>query len=211
MSYKFDPENPFKREEIEPQTAQGGNRDTEGMKVEHFFSTEGIHPFDEIEWEKRSAKIASDSGDAIFEQDNIEVPVDWSQLATKVVASKYFYGDAESGEREHSLKQLVHRVAKAIADRGRKDGYFGTDEDAETFYGELVWLCTNQYGSFNSPVWFNVGLYDVYGIKGGKHNYHWDDEKGAPVPCDGSYEHPQASACFIQSVKDSMEDIMRLA
>jgi hypothetical protein len=157
MSYKFDPENPFKRDETELQTAQGGRQDTEGVKVEHFFSTEGVHPFDELEWETRSAKIAGDSGDAIFEQDNIEVPVDWSQLATKVVASKYFYGDSETGEREHSLKQLVHRVAKAIADRGRKDGYFGADEDAETFYNELVWLCTNQYGSFNSPAWFNVG------------------------------------------------------
>jgi ribonucleoside-diphosphate reductase alpha chain len=211
MSYKFDPENPFKREETAPETVQGGNQDSEGMKMEHFFSTEGVHPFDELEWETRSAKIASDKGEAIFEQGNIEMPVAWSQLATKVVASKYFYGDVETGEREHSLKQLVHRVGKAIADRGRKDGYFGTDTDAETFYNELVWLCVNQYGSFNSPVWFNVGLHDVYGIKGGRHNYHWDADKAAAVPCEGSYEYPQASACFIQSVKDSMEDIMRLA
>jgi len=211
MSYKFDPENPFKREETEPETVQSNNDESEGIKVEHFFSSEGVHPFDELEWETRSAKIASDSGEAIFEQDNIEMPVGWSQLATKVVASKYFYGDVDSGEREHSLKQLVHRVGKAIADRGRKNGYFGTDADAETFYSELVWLCVNQYGSFNSPVWFNVGLYEVYGIKGSKHNYHWDAEKNAAAPCEGSYEYPQASACFIQSVKDSMTDIMRLA
>ncbi len=210
MSYKFDPENPFKREESAPEMSVSNN-DNEGLKIEQFFSTEGVHPFEELEWEKRSAKITSDSGEVIFEQDNIEVPATWSQLATKVIASKYFYGDVETGEREHSLKQLVHRVAKAIADRGRKDGYFGTDADAEVFYNELTWLCVNQYGSFNSPAWFNVGLYDVYGIKGGKHNYHWDAGTDSAVPCEGSYEYPQASACFIQSVKDSMADIMRLA
>jgi ribonucleoside-diphosphate reductase alpha chain len=182
-----------------------------GLKVEQFFSTPGTHPFEQLEWETRSAKITGDDGKAIFEQGNIEVPTSWSQLATKVVSSKYFYGDAESGQRENSVKQLVHRVCKAIADRGRKDGYFGTDEDAEIFYNELTWLCVNQYGAFNSPVWFNVGLLDVYSVKGGKHNYHWDPESKEAVACENSYEYPQASACFIQSVDDSMEDIMRLA
>jgi ribonucleoside-diphosphate reductase alpha chain len=170
-----------------------------------------VHPFEQLEWEKRSAKITDDSGQAIFEQDNIEVPASWSQLATKVVASKYFYGDNETGQREHSVKQLVHRVCKAIADRGRKDGYFATDEDAEVFYNELAWLCVNQYGAFNSPVWFNVGLLDVYGVAGSKHNFHWDPEEDTAVPCENSYEYPQSSACFIQSVQDSMQDIMRLA
>ena len=210
MSYKFDPENPFKREESEPEMP-AINNDNEGLKIEQFFSTEGVHPFEQLQWEKHSAKITSDNGQVVFEQDDIEVPTTWSQLATKVVASKYFYGDVETGEREHSLKQLVHRVCKTIADKGRRDGYFAGDADAETFYYELAWLCVNQYGAFNSPVWFNVGLHDVYGIKGGKHNYHWDPGKQAAVPCEGSYEYPQASACFIQSVKDSMEDIMRLA
>jgi ribonucleoside-diphosphate reductase alpha chain len=92
-----------------------------------------------------------------------------------------------------------------------KDGYFATQKQAEIFYNELTWLCVNQYGSFNSPVWFNVGLYDVYGIAGGKHNYRWDPQERTAVPCQNSYEYPQSSACFIQSVKDSMEDIMRLA
>ena len=78
-------------------------------------------------------------------------------MATKVVASKYFYGDIEGGQREHSVKQLVHRVCKTIADCGLKDGYFATEQQAEIFYNELTWLCVNQYGSFNSPVWFNVG------------------------------------------------------
>jgi ribonucleoside-diphosphate reductase alpha chain len=133
MSYKFSPENPFKSEQTAPES-HGKAAATTGLKMEHFFSTPGVHPFDDLEWETRSAKITGDGGRAIFEQDNIEVPASWSQLATKVVASKYFYGDVESGRREHSLKQLVHRVCKMIADRGRKDGYLATDEDAETFY-----------------------------------------------------------------------------
>ncbi len=210
MSYKFNPENPFRDKQTQSKTAVQADGSV-GLAMEHFFSTPGVHPFEQLEWETRSAKIAGDNGQVIFEQDNIEVPTSWSQLAVKVVASKYFYGDIESGQREHSLKQLIHRVCRAIADRGRKDGYFATDEDAEIFYNELIWLCVNQYGAFNSPAWFNVGLFDVYGVAGGRHNFHWDPERKEAVPCKNSYEHPQASACFIQSVKDSMEDIMRLA
>ena len=86
--------------------------------MECYFSTPSADPFEQLEWENRSARISSDSGEAIFEQDNIEVPVNWSQLSTKVVASKYFYGDLENGQREHSVKQLVHRVCKTIADWG---------------------------------------------------------------------------------------------
>ena len=210
MSHKFDPENPFKNQQSSVKAATNSS-ESRGLRVEHFFSTQGVHPFEQLEWEIRSAKITDDSGEAIFEQDNIEVPISWSQLATKVVASKYFYGDVETGHREKSVKQLVHRVCRAIADRGKKDGYFATDQDAEIFYNELTWLCVNQYGSFNSPVWFNVGLFDVYGIAGSRHNFHWDQKQQTAVPCENSYEYPQASACFIQSVKDSMEDIMRLA
>jgi len=210
MPYKFAPENPFTTETAQPEMVINTDK-SRGLKIEHFFSTLGVHPFEQLEWERRSAKITDESGQAIFEQDNIEVPASWSQLATKVVASKYFYGDIESGQREHSVKQLVHRVCKAIADRGRKDGYFASDEDADVFYNELTWLCVNQYGAFNSPVWFNVGLLDVYGVAGGKHNFHWSPQEQTAVPCENSYEHPQSSACFIQSVKDSMQDIMRLA
>ena len=210
MPYKFDPENPFATEKAQPEMVINTDK-SRGLKIEHFFSTPGVHPFEQLEWEKRSAKITDDSGKAIFEQDNIEVPTSWSQLATKVVASKYFYGDIETGQRENSVKQLVHRVCKAIADRGRKDGYFATDEDAEVFYNELAWLCVNQHGAFNSPVWFNVGLLDVYGVAGGKHNFHWNPQEQTAVACENSYEYPQSSACFIQSVKDSMQDIMRLA
>jgi len=214
MAEKFNPDNPF-RTHGTPGQPKGVNAPFSsshpGLKMEHFFSTPGVHPFDELQWEKRSAKITNDAGEAVFEQHNIEVPANWSQLATKVVASKYFYGDNETGQRENSVKQLVHRVCRTIADRGRRDGCFATDADAEIFYNELTWLCVNQCGAFNSPVWFNVGLYDVYGIAGSKHNYRWDLNRNEAVPCDNSYEYPQASACFIQSVKDSMEDIMRLA
>ncbi|MHB0947390.1 MAG: vitamin B12-dependent ribonucleotide reductase [Sedimentisphaerales bacterium] len=187
-----------------------GQGKSKGLKVSQIFSTPAVHPFDEIEWETRQAKITGDNGEVVFEQNDIEVPASWSQLATKVVVSKYFYGDIETN-REHSVKQLVHRVCKTVADRGQKDGYFASQQDADNFYNELTWLCVNQYGSFNSPVWFNVGLADVYGIKGSEHNWHWDNEQGKAVPCKSSYEYPQASACFIQSVKDTMDDIMRLA
>ena len=184
---------------------------SKGMKVGTHFSTPGVHPFEQIEWEKRTAKIAGDGGEVIFEQENVDVPASWSQLATKVVVSKYFYGDKDLDQREHSVKQLIHRVCRTIADRGRKDGYFATEADTENFYNELTWLCVNQHGAFNSPVWFNVGLFDVNGVAGSKHNYHWDDDKQQAVPCKNSYEYPQASACFILSVDDTMEDIMRLA
>ncbi len=209
MSYKFDPENPFANKPSQPETAVNPAK-SRGLKIEHFFSTPGVHPFEQLEWQIRSAKITDDSGQTIFEQDNIEVPASWTQLATKVVASKYFFGDIETGQRENSVKQLVHRVCKAIAERGRKDGYFANDEDAKVFYNELTWLCVNQYGAFNSPVWFNVGLLDVYGIAGGKHNFHWDPQEQTAVACENSNEYPQASACFIQSVKSSMIDRMNL-
>jgi ribonucleoside-diphosphate reductase alpha chain len=210
MTAEFNPQNPFKSTTVKKEAAVTAGQ-SRGLRIEQFFSTPGTHPFDELLWEKRSAKISSDTGEAIFEQKDIEVPAAWSQLATKVVASKYFYGDVDTGRRESSVKQLVHRVCRTIADRGKKDGYFNTDNDGEDFYQELVWLCVNQYGAFNSPVWFNVGLYDVYGVEGSMHNFRWDPKNEKAVPCRSSYEYPQASACFIQSVADSMTDIMRLA
>ena len=121
MSQKFNPENPFEDIHQEPDSSNDSQSlEEQGLQVDAFFSTPGVHPFDKLQWEKRSAKIASDSGDAVFEQDNIEIPTTWSQLATKVVASKYFFGDIETGQRENSLKQLVHRVSRTIANRGKK-------------------------------------------------------------------------------------------
>ena len=183
-----------------------------GVTIPARLSHRGISPFDEIEWDRRTASINDDRGNAIFSQPNVEVPKSWSMLATNVVASKYFYGPVGSETREHSARQLVHRVARTISDWGLSGGYFATPEDAETFYNELCAACINQYGSFNSPVWFNVGLHQVYGYSAGSRSSHaWNDEAGRVEGVDDSYRHPQASACFIQSVGDSMEDIMRLA
>jgi ribonucleoside-diphosphate reductase alpha chain len=182
-----------------------------GMVVPRVFSTEGISPYDQIEWDLRSAAIKDERGRVIFEQLNCEIPKAWSQLATNVVASKYFYGENGTSERETSVRQLVDRVTRTLADWGREDGYFATRDDAERFYDELTALCVNQYGSFNSPVWFNVGLFHRYGINGPANNWRWDEESRSVVKATGAYEYPQGSACFIQSVSDDMQDIMRLA
>ncbi len=183
----------------------------DGLVVEQIFSTPGVDPFEQIEWENRTACITDDKGETIFEQKDTEVPAGWSQLATNVVVSKYFYGDLSSEDRERSVKQLIHRVTRTIADWAAADGVFATGQDAERFYNELTYLCVNQYMAFNSPTWFNVGLFHQAGIAGSQGNYHWDTSADKPVPTKRSYEYPQASACFIQSVEDSMEDIMRLA
>ncbi len=189
-----------------------------GLRIARVFSQEGIHPFDTVTWERRTAAIYNSKGEAVFEQKDVEFPATWSQLATNVVASKYFYGDLAAGngdprkgKREYSLKQLIHRVTRTIADWGKAQGYFATPEDAERFYDELTWLCLHQYGAFNSPVWFNVGLFHQYGVRdtGGKTIYGWDFEKQQVVPVD-PYERPQASACFIISVEDSIDDIWQL-
>ncbi len=189
-----------------------------GLSIARVFSTAGQHPFDSVEWEERDAVIRNHAGDAIFEQRNVEFPTGWSRLSSNVVASKYFYGDvSRSGEdpsdggRERSLKQLVHRVTRTIADWGTEQHYFASEEDGQRFYDELTWLCTNQYGAFNSPVWFNVGLGQQYGVRdsGGKVIHGWDAKKKAAVAVD-PYERPQASACFIISVEDSIDDIWQL-
>ena len=168
-------------------------------------------PFDTTEWELRTAAIKGEDGKVLFEQPACEIPAAWSQLATNVVVSKYFYGEIHTPEREHSVKQLVHRVARTIADWGIADGYFKTRQDGENFYRDLSWLCVHQHGAFNSPVWFNVGLFHQYGVKGAPCNWRWDEAKRDVVVPDNPYEYPQGSACFIQSVKDNMEDIMELA
>jgi ribonucleoside-diphosphate reductase alpha chain len=184
---------------------------TRAMKIPSYFCPRGVDPFDTVEWDKRSAQIKDENGKVLFEQKNCEVPATWSALATNVVVSKYFYGEAGTPEREQSVRQVIHRVARTIADWGTKDGYFSTVEDGETFYRELAWLCLHQHGCFNSPVWFNVGLYHQYGVKGCRGNYRWDTETNSIQRPQTPYEFPQASACFIQSVDDNMEDIMRLA
>ncbi|CUT00055.1 vitamin B12-dependent ribonucleotide reductase [Candidatus Kryptobacter tengchongensis] len=154
-----------------------------GLKFKRFFTKPNVHPFDEIVWEKRDAVITNERGEVVFEQKGVEVPASWSMLATNIVVSKYFHGQVGTPEREYSVKQLIERVARTITNWGIKDGYFAGNEDADVFYNELVYLLVNQYASFNSPVWFNVGV----------------------------EEKPQASACFINSVQDTMESILELA
>ncbi len=191
-----------------------GNTNTtkKTLRVERVFSDAKVKPFDQVEWDKRTAEITDDANKVIFKQENVEVPKSWSVLATKVVVSKYFYGEQNTSERETSVRQLIHRVSRTIADWGIADGYF-SKADGEIFYEELTWLCLNQYGAFNSPVWFNVGLFHEYGVgkKSGKGNWFYNRKTGEAERATSQYEYPQGSACFIQSVEDNMEDIMRLA
>lgn len=184
-----------------------------GLKIESKFCPDDQRtPFATSQWELRSAAIKDENGNALFEQNDCEVPADWSQLATNVVVSKYFYGDpGNADERERSVRQLIHRVTRTITDWGLGDGYFDTPEDGERFYRDLTWLCLHQHGAFNSPVWFNVGLHAQYGVEGAKCNWRWNTETENTEQPENPYEYPQGSACFIQSVDDNMEDIMRLA
>src|SRR3954451_23690748 len=192
--------------------AKTASRSNKALKLQRVFSSAKTAPFDQIEWDRRTAEITDDNNKVIFKQENVEVPRSWSVLATKVVVSKYFYGEQNTSERETSVRQLIHRVCRTIADWGVKDGYF-SKADGEVFYDELTWLCVNQYGAFNSPVWFNVGLYSQYGV--GKNsalgNWFYNRETGKAERAPTQYEYPQGSACFIQQVEDNMEDIMRLA
>ncbi len=182
------------------------------LPVERIFSDAKVKPFDQLEWDQRTAEITDDAGKVIFKQENVEVPKSWSVLATKVVVSKYFYGEQNTSERETSVRQLIHRIARTIADWGVADGYF-SKADGEVFHDELTWLCVNQYGAFNSPVWFNVGLYHQYGVgkNSGRGNWFYNRQTGEAERAATQYEYPQGSACFIQSVQDNMEDIMHLA
>jgi ribonucleoside-diphosphate reductase alpha chain len=150
-----------------------------GLTVERRFTTSGVHPFDEVEWELRDAVIGDPDSPA-FEQRGVEFPKSWSQNATNIVAQKYFRGKLGTAERERSVKQMISRVAGTIAGWGREGGYFATSEDADAFEAELTHILLHQKAAFNSPVWFNVGFED----------------------------HPQCSACFILSVEDTMESIL---
>ncbi len=156
---------------------------TRGLTFERRWTRPGVHPYDEITWEYRTAGISSESGKTVFEQKDVEVPTSWSQLATNVVVSKYFRGHVGTPEREHSVRQLIDRVVNTIAAWAETQRYFATDEDLAAFQAELTHLLVHQKMAFNSPVWFNVGI----------------------------EAKPQCSACFINSVQDNMSSIMDLA
>jgi ribonucleoside-diphosphate reductase alpha chain len=155
-----------------------------GLRFERYFTPPGSHAHDLVEWERRTAAITNEKGVVFFEQKDVEVPRSWSQLATNVVAQKYFRGHLGSPEREYSVKQMVDRVVDTLGRWGRDGGYFASEEDAVTWEEELRWLLVTQHASFNSPVWFNIGV---------------------------SGRSQQASACFINSVEDTMESILELA
>ena len=182
-----------------------------GIDFPRFFTAKmdpGRTPYDEIQWELRTASIGNDRGAIIFEQRDIEVPIDWSQTATNIVASKYFHGKMGSPDRERSVAQLVHRVVDSIADWGKKGKYFKTDAAAENFRNELAFLMLTQRASFNSPVWFNVG------VKQESRGYGWyyDESSQQVEKLDINYaDRPQCSACFINAVTDSLEGILDLA
>ena len=182
------------------------------FQPQFFHKSEAVPtPWDSVEMEKRDSKITSATGEVIFEFKDVEVPKGWSQLATDIVASKYFRkaGVPTETGREESVAQLIHRVAHTITGWGFKEGYFDTEEDSVTFENDLKWLCVNQYGAFNSPVWFNVGLFHEYGIKGSGENFAWDKgDKFKEIK--NQYERPQGSACFIQSVEDDLSNIFDL-
>lgn len=149
-----------------------------GLRWNRIFGT--VHPYDEIIWEQRTAKITKGDGTVVFEQRDVEIPNFWTQTATDIVASKYFRGQLGTQNRERSVKDMIDRVARTIGGWGFKDGYFATAEDCENFILDLTWVLVNQYAAFNSPVWFNVGV----------------------------HERPQCSACFILAVEDNMQSIL---
>jgi len=181
-----------------------------GLGFRRFFTKTGVSPYDEIEWEKRTALITDAKGNAIFEQKDVEVPKDWSVTATNIVASKYLHGTLGTPERESGVRALVTRVAETIRDWGLSQGYFKTPEDGATFHDELSHILLRQYAAFNSPVWFNVGC-DRIEPNSDAQNWHWNPASARVEFSVTGYKTPQCSACFINSVKDSLDSILTLA
>ncbi|MGD0786725.1 MAG: vitamin B12-dependent ribonucleotide reductase [Terracidiphilus sp.] len=181
-----------------------------GLEFPRRFSTEGISPYDQLQWERRTASITDAKGNTIFEQKEVEVPADWSMTATNIVASKYLHGKIDTPERETGVRQLVSRVAETIRDWGLAGGYFASAEDAAAFHDELAHMLLTQKVAFNSPVWFNVGCDRLEPDAEGQ-NWHWDPLTGGVRYSATGYHNPQCSACFINSVEDSMGGIMDLA
>jgi ribonucleoside-diphosphate reductase alpha chain len=197
-----------------PAIASPGSSSGEGLHVPRRHTQRGVNPLDEILWEKRRTVIGNPDGSVVFQMDEVEVPKSWSQLATDIVVSKYFRkaGLKSATGHETSVRQVVHRIAHTIRVTGEQQGgYFATPEDADAFEAELAYLLVHQIGAFNSPVWFNCGLWHEYGIEGSGGNFSWDPDAAQVRVTTDSYSRPQVSACFIQSVDDDLMSIFELA
>ncbi len=191
-----------------------------GLAFDRRYTRRGSDPLDEIVWERRSSIITNPDGSIVFKMEGAEIPSSWSQLATDIVVSKYFRKAGIHGNKDHgetSVREVVHRLARTIREVGESTGgYFANAKEAETFESELSYMLVNQLGAFNSPVWFNCGLWHRYGIQGTAGNFAWmpdaNDETAAgtiqEIPY--AYERPQCSACFIQSISDDLMGIYDL-
>ncbi|GMV17217.1 MAG: vitamin B12-dependent ribonucleotide reductase [Polyangiaceae bacterium] len=198
----------------EPAKKRGSARRKKGVSVERRFTQPGETGFENVTFELRKSVITNPDGSVVFKMEGAEIPAAWSQLATDIVVSKYFrkaglHGDKTRGET--SVRQVVHRLAHTIRNAGEHfGGYFASKKDADAFEAELSFLLVNQYGAFNSPVWFNCGLYHEYGIEGSGGNWAWSEATDTIGETANAYEKPQCSACFIQSVSDDLMAIYDL-
>jgi ribonucleoside-diphosphate reductase alpha chain len=184
-----------------------------GIHVARRFTNPGRHPFEDVKWERRKTVIANPDGSTVFAMDGVEVPAEWSQLATDIVVSKYFRKAGVPGTPGHetSVRQVVHRLAHTIRNAGEQQGgYFAALEDADAFEAELAFMLVKQIGAFNSPVWFNCGLYHEYGIGGSGGSFAVNATTNDVQMTVDSYSRPQVSACFIQSVGDDLMSIFEL-
>ena len=183
------------------------------LHIPRRFTRPGTNPLDEVPYVKRTSVINNPDGSVVFQMKEVEVPESWSQLATDIAASKYFRKAGVPGTgRETGVRQLVYRVSHTLRIGGELlGGYFKTKEDADIFEAELAYLLIHQKGAFNSPVWFNCGLWHEYKISGSGGNWFWNPKSGEVEETKDSYSRPQCSACFIQSVQDDLMSIFNLA
>ena len=184
-----------KHQTQQPASGQAGQA-APGLKFPRYFTRTGVSPYDEVEWELRTASITDAKGNSIFEQRDVESPKDWSMTAINIVASKYLHGssisDRDTPQRETGVRQLIQRVAETIRDWGWQQGYFATAEDRDTFHDELVHILVQQKAAFNSPVWFNVGCDRLEPLSDAQ-NWHWNIEKGTG----GIFDHGLQSAAVL--------------